>query len=266
MSAAVYPTDHLAAYAGRLAALMRRERQTRYAGGALGYLWAYLTPLFWIAFVVAAFAVLQRVPPVAGAPALFVATGILPYILFRQTIASMARSLKAGRRLLVIRPIEFGDLMMASALLELLNFIVLTGIIFAGLTLVLDLRAPPHIERVVLGLVLAWLLGASFGRFTAVLGLWSDSFARAVPIVLRPMFWASGVFYAAVEMPASAQDWLWFSPLFHAVEIMRSGYFLGYHSQIAQAWYPLAISAGFFLCSWAFERWMVRRGDLQAAL
>ncbi|MFT6452453.1 MAG: capsular polysaccharide transport system permease protein, partial [Halocynthiibacter sp.] len=130
-------------YGARLAALMRRERQTRYAGGALGYLWAYLTPLFWIAFVVIAFQILERVPPVAVAPELFVATGILPYILFRQTIASMARSVQAGRKLLMIRPIGYGDLMMASAYLELLNFVILSGVIFASFTLFFDLR-PPH--------------------------------------------------------------------------------------------------------------------------
>lgn len=240
--------------APRLAALIRRERQTRFSGGALGYLWAYLTPLVWIAFVVLMFRFMNRAAPIATAPQIFVATGILPYVLFRQTITALMRTVIANRYLLYFRPTTNAEILTAAALLELLNLAVTATLIFGLITLLYDVALPPNPLKVILGMTLAWGLGAGLGRFAAVLGQWSDSFARAVPLALRPVFWISGVFYTASELPGAAQDLLAYSPLFHAVELIREGFFLGYASPISSAFYPAAVAAAFFLLSLLIER------------
>jgi len=98
--------------------LLERERLTRFAGGGLGSLWAYLTPIAWIFFVVVLFRVLNREPPIYVPAEIFVATGILPYLAFRQTISSLVRTVPANRSLLYIRPIQAHDLLLASALRE----------------------------------------------------------------------------------------------------------------------------------------------------
>jgi ABC-type polysaccharide/polyol phosphate export permease len=238
----------------RLSALIRRERQTRFSGGALGYLWAYLTPLVWIAFVVGMFHFMNRAIPIDTRPEMFVATGILPYILFRQTITAMMRSVIANRYLLYFHPVTNAELLLAAALLELLNLAVTATLIFGLITLMSDVALPPNPFKVILGMGIAWGLGACFGRFAAVMGQWSDSFARAVPLALRPVFWISGVFYTATELPGAAQDLLTFSPLFHAVELIREGFFLGYASPISSILYPAAVATALYLASLLIER------------
>ena len=244
----------MAGVSARLAALIRRERQTRFSGGALGYLWAYLTPLVWIAFVVVMFHLMNRASPIDARPEMFVATGILPYVLFRQTITAMMRTVIANRYLLYFQPVTNADLLLAAALLELLNLAVTATLIFGLITLLYDVALPPNPLKVITGMGLAWALGAGFGRFAAVLGQWSDSFARAIPLTLRPVFWISGVFYTATELPGAAQDLLAFSPLFHAVELIREGYFLGFTSPISSTLYPAAVATGFYLMSLLIER------------
>jgi ABC-type polysaccharide/polyol phosphate export permease len=243
----------------RWAALVVRERKTRFSGGALSSLWAFVTPVGWIVIVVLAFQYLGRAVPIHAPMALFVASGILPYAVFRQTISSLMRAVIANRYLSYIQPVGPADILLASALLELLNTIVLAVLLFGGMLLVLAAPLPADPLRVMLGLAVAWALGAGFGHLAATLGQWSDTLSRAIPLALRPMFWLSGVFFTATELGGQAQAALWWNPLFHAIEILREGFFLGYVSPISDAWYPLAVALGCYLAAVPVGRFLRAR-------
>lgn len=238
----------------RLAVLATRERKTRFSGGVLASLWAYLTPVGWIVIVVVAFQFLGRTTPIHAPMALFVASGILPYAVFRQVITSMMRAVIANRYLLYITPVGTADILLASAMLELANTFILAVILFGGLVLVHEAAPPADLLRVLCGLALAWALGTGFGRLAATLGQWSDTLSRIIPMALRPMFWVSGVFFTATELGGGAQALLWWNPLFHAIEIVREGFFLGYSSPISSLWYPLLWAFAFLLASLLVER------------
>jgi capsular polysaccharide transport system permease protein len=246
-----------ASFTQRIGALVRRERATRFSGGAFGYLWAYLTPVAFIALIVVSFRILHRIPPIYVSTELFVATGILPYVLFRQTITAMARTAIANRHLLYFLPVTVTDLFFATALLELLNLIVTVVLIFSLIMIFFGGSPPADVLGVIYGFFMAWALGMGFGRFVSVLGQWSDTLARAVPLMLRPMFWISGIFYTATELPSSAIRILWYNPLFHAIELVREGFFLGYESRISSAWYPASFALVFYLLSLLVERYVV---------
>jgi len=67
------------------------------------------------------------------------------------------------------------------------------------------------------------------------------------------MFWLSGIFYTATELPGAVQDILWYSPLLHVTEAVREGYFLGYQSPVSNLWYPVCVAGIFFLISLPIE-------------
>lgn len=245
----------------RLAALMERERRTRFAGGKLGPLWAYLTPLGWILLVVLAFDWLGRSVPIAAPMPIFVASGILPYAMFRQVVASLMRSVIANRHLVYLRPVDSTEILLASALLELLNMVVIAVLIFGLLWLWLAPDAPADLLTAAWGMALAWGLGTGVGRLAAALGQVSDTAYRAIPLALRPMFWISGIFFTATELGGAAQALLWWNPLLHAVEILREGLFPAYVSPIADSGFPLAVALGFHLAAIVLER-RTRTGHL----
>lgn len=242
-----------------LGALIERERRTRFAGGSIGHFWAYLTPIAWIAFVVILFRTLGRTPPIYVPAEIFVATGILPYLAFRQTVTSLSRAIPANRSLLYIRPITPHDLLAASALREGMNLVVSSTLIFGSIVIVFGAKLPSDPLQVMLGLGLAWMLACGLGRMIAVIGLMSDNFARFVPILLRPLFWLSGIFYTATELPVATQDILWFSPLFHVTEIVRSGYFDAYSSPFGTLWYPMVVACTLYLLAAPIERFVIYR-------
>jgi len=241
----------------RIGTLIRRERATKFSGGVVGYLWAYLTPAVFIALIVVSFKILHRSSPIYTSTELFVATGILPYVLFRQTITSMARTVIANRYIVYFQPVSITELFLAAALLELLNLIVTVVLIFSLIMIFFGGASPADPLGVIIGFVMAWAVGVGFGRFAAALGQWSDTFARMAPLILRPMFWISGIFYTATELPGSAIEILWYNPLFHAIELVREGFFLGYKSQISSIWYPATFALIFYLMSLVVERYVV---------
>ncbi len=251
--------DTYASRADRIAALMLRERQSRFAASAIGYVWAFLTPAAWIALVVIVFHLLNRFPPIYVEPEIFVATGILPYLVFRQTITSMSRSVVSARHMLFLRPVSMNEIMLASALLDFINMAIAAIVIFGAINFLFDAPTPRAPAGVALAMILAWCLGTGLGRLAAVLVLVSDSFSRSIPILLRPLFWLSGIFYTAGELSGSLQDALWFSPTFHVVELLRESYFNGYVSPISNIWYPLSIAAGLWLLSVPIERAVTAR-------
>jgi capsular polysaccharide transport system permease protein len=54
--------------------------------------------------------------------------------------------------------------------------------------------------------------------------------ARILPMVLRVMFFVSGLFFSVEAAPAYARDILFFNPLSHLIELLRSGMSEGYTS------------------------------------
>jgi len=257
-SAPDQPFEPDAPFHQRIGALIRRERATRFSGGAIGYLWAYLTPVSFIFLIVIFFKIIQRTTPINVPVELFVATGILPYVLFRQTISSMVRTVISNRYMLYFKPVTVSELFLASALLELLNLIVTVVLIFTLIMIFFNTDGPADPFRVIIGFGTAWVIGAGFGRFTGALGQWSDTLARAIPLTLRPMFWISGIFFTATELTESAVQIFWYNPLFHAIELVREGFFLGYQSPISSMLYPLTFSLVFYLLSLAIERFVIQ--------
>lgn len=239
-----------------LKALIIREQLTRFSGGAFGPLWAYATPVAWIVFVVISFNLLGRASPLASGPEIFVATGILPYVLFRQTITSMMRTLIANRYLLYFQPVTTQDILFAAAFVELLNTIITSLVIFGAIIMIFGAVAPNDLLTVYVAMGLAWALGASAGSLFAAFGRWSDSVSRAIPLILRPLFWISGIFFIATELPLSAQELFAWNPLFHIIEILREGFFLGYVSSIADPAYVCCIIVVMFAASLAVDRFV----------
>lgn len=245
---------------------MERERKTRFSGGKLGYLWAYITPVVWIGLIVALFWYLQRTPPIHVKAEIFIATGILPYLVFRQTVTALSRTLAANRYLRYLRPVSNNDIMLSTMTLEGLHMLTTSALIFGGITLLFGSLPPANMPGVVFSVALAWGIGCGVGRFVAAAGLLSDAFARAVPLLLRPLFWLSGIFYTATDLSKEVQDILWYSPFLHVTELVRESYFLGYTSPIALVWYPIAVAAAFFLASVPLETFATRRRIMRGRL
>lgn len=245
-------------------AIMSRDVATRFSGGSLGHAWAIIIPVTWIAAIAIFFRWMGRDAPIAVSLPVFLASGMLPYLVFRQTITSMMRSLRANRHLMTIGPVEPEDIFTATALLEIANATIIVFVITALIGFADTLPQPENLLTAIWGFALTCGLGISFGRFAAILSIKSDSATRIVPIILRPFFWLSGIFFVSSELPAWVADWLWYNPLLHSIEILRTGLVSGFSSDFATPIVPVFAIALFYAASRMIEAEFNQRPGLGA--
>ena len=215
----------------------------------LGYGWAIAIPVAWVLAITTFFHWIGRVSPIATDLPIFVATGMLPYLVFRQAVSALMQVCRNERHLLTFGPAEPEDLFLAASLAEMMNAALVAAAVLAILAITSSVPVPADPLRAVFGFALAWGLGASVGRFAAVASAISDTAHRLVPILLRPFFWISGIFFVAAELPGAVLGYLWWNPLLHVTEILRSGYFGTYDSAVASPTVPLATIALFYVGS-----------------
>jgi capsular polysaccharide transport system permease protein len=234
-------------FIARISALVEREQRTRYAGGPLGYFWAFVGPISWIAFVVVFFRIIGRQPPLQVGVEVFVATGILPYALWRQNLQMIMRTVIANRHMTAYDRIDSRELAISSSILEYGTNLMTAAVIFGVFAMLFDVSLPADTLKVLMSFFAVWVLGAGVGSLFASIGQVSDSFHRGVQVILRPLFWISGLFFTATELPASTISLFWWNPLFHCIDALREGLFLGFQSPISSLWYPIVFGAVCFL-------------------
>lgn len=224
-------------------AIFIRELNARFGRFTLGYLWAILEPLFYVlvlSFVRGRF----TNAPIAGLPTpVFFASGVLPFILFRNIVLGSIKCVEANPGLFNYQRVKAADIFVARFMVELLSLLAVALVTFP----VLQMLGVPFAYNNFLGVfgisILFLMLTAGVGLVFTVLGpLWPES-RKALPLALRPFFYISGLFFPISSIPAVAHDYFLWNPLLHGIELFRVSAFSGYSSPEASWTYLFWASA-----------------------
>ena len=222
-----------------VAALIRRDIQSRFSTNVLGFGWTYVIPLVWIAGTYFAFYFFGRRVPVYTDTITFIISGLIPYMGFRYCVNSVSRANSAMRRLLIFPTVTIEHGVIASALIEWANlFLVFAFVALVNYVVFGNWEMDNPLEWFE-GVTLACGLGASYSYFFVALAEFSPSFRQVGIVLLRPSFFISGVFFTANELPDRVLPYFIWNPLLHAVEIARDGMLFHYEARIVSPVYPL---------------------------
>lgn len=240
-------------------AILLREVMTRFGAHQLGYLWAIIEPLLWIATFAVMFILIDR--QIAGSIDIiaFLTTGVIPFLLFRQTVDRSISAISANKALLFYPHIRPLDLVIARSALEMATLATVFVIILCFNSLFNAPLVVDSLLKVITGLSLAGLLGASMGLTICSLSLYSNVVERIVGPLFRPMFWISGLFFSVNELPTTAREILLWNPVLHTVELTRDGIFRGYVVRDISATYVLMWILAFGFLGLTLERTARRR-------
>jgi len=230
----------LVAQAEVVHALVLRETRTRFGAHQLGYLWALVEPVLMILTFYMVFRLANRKMPPGMDAMSFIATGIVPFHLFSNTVTRISAAIDGNKALLFYPQVRPIDLVFARALLETATYIGVFVVLMTGHALIVQRFEIDSALATIAGLVLAAMLGSTLGLVFCTLSQFSNMVDMLRSPLLRPMFWISGVFFTADQLPDSVQGGLLSNPLLHTVELVRGGWFESYGTNHADVPYVLA--------------------------
>lgn len=209
-------------------ALMLRETKTLFGKHKLGYLWAVINAsfqvgVFWVIREVAGFQ-----PPHGMSTPVFLLSGFIPWFVFSNGVTDGMKAIWANRSLLTYPQVYPLDPLVARILLQ-------SGVqtlVFAILLLV-SLGLGQHVQIVnphalLIGLFLALLLGFGGGMLCCAFNLMWPTTEQIVPMLMRVLFFTSGLFFSVIDLPIAAQKILYYNPITHVIEYVRQGFVAGY--------------------------------------
>ncbi len=222
-----------------VSALILRETRTRFGENALGYVWALVEPLIFILTFYGLYWIMRRNVPDHLDVIAFLATGIVGYELVIKTQDRVSQSIAGNRALLFYPQVQPLDLVYARVVLELATYTIVLIIIAGTNAVIRNELEIASVLRLALGLLLAALLGGSLGLVFLSIQLVFPSFERIKSPLMRPLFWISGLFFTAHMIPSNVRYMLLWNPVLHCIEIIRDGFFVGYHSEYASPQYVM---------------------------
>jgi len=223
-------------------ALLMRELKTRFGTSKLGYFWAIAEPIAQASILAILFTLIGR-NSLAGVPvALFLISGVMPFKAFSKTVTQLSAGISSNTALFAYRQVSPIDPILTRLIIELATFFIVYMIILSGMAwLGLDVWPQNLLALIVSSLLLIFLgFGIALCMASALL-YWQDS-NKILSMVLRPMFFISGVLFCATMIPA--KYWYLFSwnPIFHAIELSREALFVSYETPIG-SWTYLSITS-----------------------
>ncbi|MGV8824485.1 ABC transporter permease [Methylibium petroleiphilum] len=247
-----------------LFALLQRDLKARFGGRWLGGIWTLFEPLAHVVILMLLFGYFRHsVVPGMSFP-LFLVTGLIPYLIFRNLTLHLMGALDGSRGLFGYRQVKPIDVLVARAGMELLIysviFVVFLAVLgWAGLQWFPD--RPLHLAIASTALI---VFGFGLGLMLAVL---TDDWPQLrvfVRLLFMPLYFLSGVMFPLHSLSGEILPWLLWNPLLHLIEIHRGDFVENYRviEQVNLA-YPAALALVTLAVSLALYR--VRRRRLLAS-
>lgn len=237
-----------------IGAVVLRETRTRFGISRLGYLWALFEPMMHTAALVAVFTALGRGAPVGDNLTLFLVTGVTPWLLFNHVCDRSMQAVNANRALLTYPHVMPLDLIVARVILESATMLVVFALLCAGCALAFGGYAIERPLAVFAALASLAIIGAGLGMLFSAATLVCPTLERLLPTIRRPLFFVSGIFFVADRLPPQAREWLAYNPLLHAIEWLRSAFFVDFESGFSAPLFPVAFGCCALCLGLAAER------------
>ncbi len=247
-------TEALAVQSRVVFALVLREMRIRFGRSQFGYLWAIAEPLAFIAAFSGIFFFMDRHPPFGNSMALFFATGILPFHLWRNITNQLAAAFQSNKALMMYPIVQPLDTILGRFILEVVTTLFVAMLVVAMLHAAYDVALPDDLLSVVRGLALLSLFAFGIGLTSAVIIDFIPSWQNVLRIIMTPMMLISGIFFSLESLPPSVRDLLVWNPVIHGIETIRAGYFANYRATDLNEFYLLSCGLALTLIGLAAER------------
>lgn len=211
-------------------ALCRRDIRIRFGRESLGYLWAFIEPLMFVAIFYGLFLAINRHVPAGMTTLTFLISGVVPWVMFSSTYGRVMAAVRGNQTLLFFPQVKPIDLFAARAILEYFTIMVVFVVLMAAVHVIQPMGPIGDTLKIISSLTVAWLMGVGLGMTVTSIVTVVPSYDKIMGYGMRVLFFTSGVFFLPGEMPQVIQDVLVFNPMLHVIDRMREGLFVDYRA------------------------------------
>jgi lipopolysaccharide transport system permease protein len=236
--------------------LVRRDFEQRFVGSAIGWIWGLIHPLVLLVSWVFVFQICLKGNDVPNYP-FFLFAGMLPWLLFSETVNRSATSLLEQANLITktVFPAEVVPVsVFLSALLS--HLLALALMLIASAVWLHNLS--PWVALLPVYMLATGLLAVGLGWVVASLHVFVRDTAQVLNVVMTFWFWFTPIFFPEQKFPSWAHRLLFLNPVVYLVR--------GYRTILIEATAPnplelaqaLAFAGLVFVCGGLFFRYMKR--------
>jgi lipopolysaccharide transport system permease protein len=203
--------------------LVRRDFDQRFVGSAMGWVWGLIHPLVLLISWMFVFQICMRVPPPPGVGnyPLFIFAGMLPWLLFSESVQRSASSL-LDHSSLITKTVFPAEMIPVSVFLSTLLSHVLAVVLMVAATGVWINRISAFLFLLPLYFVVIGLFAIGLGWIVASLHVFLRDTAQLLSVVLVFWFWLTPIFITENQFPPWARFLLVANPLYYVVRAYRT--------------------------------------------
>ena len=204
--------------------LVLRDLRGRYTGSLLGFLWAFVHPLWQLLLFSLVFAVILRIPLVGERTSSFAAflfAGILPWLAFSEGVTRSATVIIDNGHL--VKKMRFPSQVLVFSVV--VSALIHSGIAFALFAVFQGWRReldPAHLAWLGVGLVGQLALTVGAGLLVAALQIYIRDVAHGLGLVLSALFYVTPIVYPIALVPDRMRGALEANPMTTVVGLYRS--------------------------------------------
>jgi lipopolysaccharide transport system permease protein len=223
---------------------VRRDLTGRYRGSLLGFLWAFLTPLWQLALFTLVFSYILRVPLVAEGTTsfpLFLFAGLVPWLGFAEGVARSTTAVVEQAQL--VRKHRFpSEILVVSAVISATFHELAALALFALWQAVSGALFWNGLYWLVPAIALQMVLALGLGWIGAAVQVYFRDVAQLAGIALSAAFYLTPIVYPLTVVPEAFRSWLLFNPMTTVVGAFRVG-LVGAKPPSAASWLLACSSA-----------------------
>ncbi|MBD9491640.1 ABC transporter permease [Ensifer sp. ENS11] len=237
-------------------AVVMRDIRSRYFNHGLGFLIVPLLPVAHIAMLLGIYRVTGREAIFGDDMALFFATGLFPALTFTYISRYMSVSVVANKSMLSFPAVHLLDIVLARSFLEFIGIMVSMFVIYVILLSIGSDPIPRSPDTALLALLSTIVLSIGVGIVVSVISAMLPMFPMGYALSMIVVYLSSGAPIYLHGFPEQVVYYCSFNPVFHAVEWMRSAYYLGYPAEDLDKTYLLMWGFGSVAVGLLMERYL----------
>lgn len=216
-----------------IGAVLIQDMRSRFGNSHIGYLIAIAWPLSHMGVITLAYMLRVTIAPVGDSPTMFVATGIVPYILCLYPARLLATAIPQNRQLLNIPVIQPFHLIFSRCILETLSAVIVLALFMSVVSLFDVEILPTDTTEAAKAIGAAVFLGIGLGFLNVVMcAILGHFFLVFFILVMVGLYVLSGVYMPPSALPSNIREYMMYNPLLHLVEWLRSAYYASYDSEL----------------------------------